>query len=131
MDIDAKQKVLFAIYTEYQKDIPDMNLITNTSLDMDAKVFRIAVYKLQNEGFVKGAIMHCPNNSPHPDKIVPLFIKMTREGIEYVEEKMELCKSLSSKEKIEELRIKFGRFGWDALSDFAAKTLVEITKQIV
>ena len=52
MDLDSKQKVLLAIYTEYQKDIPKMELITNVNLDMDSQVFRIAVDKLQSEGFI-------------------------------------------------------------------------------
>lgn len=131
MDLDSKQKVLLAIYTEYQKDIPNMELITNVNLDMDSQVFRIAVDKLQSEGFIIGAKIHFPAGNPYPDKLIPHFIKMTREGIEFVEEKMEIQRSWTSKEKVEDLKIKFGKLGWDALSDFAAKTLVEILKQTI
>ncbi|WP_455577068.1 hypothetical protein [Anaerosinus sp.] len=131
MDLDSKQKVLLAIYTEYQKDIPKMELITNVNLDMDSQVFRIAVDKLQSEGFIIGAKIHFPAGNPYPDKLIPHFIKMTREGIEFVEEKMEIQRSWTSKEKVEDLKIKFGKLGWDALSDFAAKTLVEILKQTI
>ena len=84
MDLDSKQKVLLAIYTEYQKDIPKMELITNVNLDMDSQVFRIAVDKLQSEGFIIGAKIHFPAGNPYPDKLIPHFIKMTREGIEFV-----------------------------------------------
>ena len=28
MELDAKHLVLFAVYAEYQKDIPDMSVIT-------------------------------------------------------------------------------------------------------
>lgn len=131
MDLDSKQKVLLALYTEYQKDIPKMELITNVNLDMDSQVFRIAVDKLQSEGFIIGAKIHFPAGNPYPDKLIPHFIKMTREGIEFVEEKMEIQRSWTSKEKVEDLKIKFGKLGWDALSDFAAKTLVEILKQTI
>lgn len=108
-----------------------MELITNVNLDMDSQVFRIAVDKLQSEGFIIGAKIHFPAGNPYPDKLIPHFIKMTREGIEFVEEKMEIQRSWTSKEKVEDLKIKFGKLGWDALSDFAAKTLVEILKQTI
>lgn len=131
MELDAKQKVLIAIYTEYQKDIPDMSLITNASLDMDCRVFKIAVDKLQNEDLITGAKIHFPASSPYPDKILCQFIKMTREGIEYVENKMDIKKSWSCREKVEDIKNKAGKLGWESLGDFAAKALVEITKTIM
>lgn len=58
MQLDSKQKVLMAIYAEYQKDIPDMDLVSFESLDMDSKVFYIALDKLENEGLITGTKLH-------------------------------------------------------------------------
>jgi len=52
LELDSKQEVLYAIYAEYQKDLPDMKNITYQSLDMDLEVFQMALIKLQNEGFI-------------------------------------------------------------------------------
>lgn len=131
MNIDAKQKVLLAIYTEYQKDMPDMSRITHTGLDMDAQVFRVAIDKLESEGYIRGAKVHYPAGRPYPDAVIPNFIKMTREGLQFVEEKMDIERGLTGSEKVAELRTKFGKFGWNALTDFAAKTLVELAKQVI
>lgn len=129
MELDAKQQVLLAIYTEYQKDIPNMDAITHASLDMDSLVFKIAINKLENEGYIRGAKLHFPAGSPHPDKIVTRFMQMTREGIAFVEEKMDLPRAMSSQEKVQSLREKFGKLGWDALSAYAGNVLMEIMKQ--
>jgi len=131
MELDAKQKVLMAIYSEYQKDVPSMKEITFGSLDMDCQVFKIALDKLQNEGLILGAKLHFRQGSPHPDTTITNFIKMTREGIEFVEEKMEIQRFLSGREKVEMLRQKFGKLGWESLSEFAAKVLIEVSKQVV
>lgn len=129
MELDAKQKVLLAIYTEYQKDIPNMGEITFSSLDMDSQAFNIALDKLENEGLINDTKLHFRAGSPYPDKTITIFTKMTREGIDFVETKMDIEKSLTGKEKIEILKQKFGKLGWESLSEFAAKVLIEISKQ--
>lgn len=131
MELDAKQKVLMAIYVEYQKDVPDMTTITFDRLDMDSLVFKIALDKLENEGLISGTKLHFRQGSPYPDVVSTNFIKMTREGIQFVEGKMEIERTLSGKEKLELLRQKCGKLGWEALSEFTAKVLVEISKQII
>lgn len=54
MELDSKQQVLLAVYTEYQKDIPDMASITPESLGLDRIVFDTAFLKLENEGWING-----------------------------------------------------------------------------
>lgn len=56
---------------------------------------------------------------------------MTREGIIFVEEKLEIQRSLSGREKLEILRQKCGKLGWEALSEFSARVLVEVSKQMI
>ena len=41
MELDAKHTVLFAVYSEYQKDIPDMTVITPNFLHLDERVFNL------------------------------------------------------------------------------------------
>lgn len=41
MTTDTKHQVLFAIYAEYQKDIPDMEKITYRLLEMDSQAFTV------------------------------------------------------------------------------------------
>jgi len=48
LELDSKQEVLYAIYAEYQKDLPDMKNITYQSLDMDLEVFQMALIKLRS-----------------------------------------------------------------------------------
>ena len=52
MSIDAKLLVLYAIYVEYQKDLPDMHSVSAEALGIDEDVFNVAVLKLCNEGYV-------------------------------------------------------------------------------
>lgn len=88
MDLDTKCRLLLAIYYEYQKDIPDMSVINYESLNLDCLVFQIALDKLQNEGLITGAKLQFISGSPYPNAVVTDYIKMTRDGIEFVEEKI-------------------------------------------
>lgn len=117
MELDAKHQVLYALYAEYQQDVPDMASVTYKALEMDLAAYQMALIKLQNEGFINGLIVH------PPDTVVPSKIKVmrvhnvlpTRYGVEYVEEKLQVDKSLTGKEKLLALRERFGKLGWAVL----------------
>lgn len=51
MKLDSKQQVLLALYIEYQKDLPKMENVTCTSLNMDIDVFNAALRKLSTEKY--------------------------------------------------------------------------------
>jgi hypothetical protein len=128
MDIDAKHKALYALYAEYQRDIPDMTRVTHGKLNMEKDVFNVALLKLQNEGFIDGLVI--PNISQQQG-IVPIRVLRersmpTRYGIEYVENKLEIDKALTTAEKLRALRDKCGRFGWDVLQSAAAQILANM-----
>lgn len=114
MELDSKQKVLYAIYAEYQRDLPDMKSVTFKSLDMDLDVYQVALIKLQNEELIDGLVI------VPPKAIIPSRIKgmdkdnilPTSYGIEYVESKFDIQKDKSSKEKLNLLKEKFGKLGW-------------------
>ena len=123
MELDAKHEVLFALYAEYLKDLPDMPSITFERLDMDKAVFYMALLKLQTEGFIDGLTTFPPNTRMLPRAVTLDSVMMTRYGIEYVEQKLELERMSTSQEKLKQLVYKFGRFGWSVLQNAVADIL--------
>ena len=129
MEFDSKQKVLMAIYTEYQKDIPDMaNSIRANILGLDMDVFKIALEKLENERLIIGVKFARGGNSPIPLMAWTDNIKMTTYGIQYVEDKLNIDKTLTGSEKVKNLLSSSASWGWDQFKDIAAKTMAEMLK---
>ena len=129
MGLDNKQKVLMAIYTEYQKDIPEMyKVITAENLGIDRDILNMALVKLNNEQYVTiiEPIYDGPSRIPHSMIIDEMMI--TRDGIEYVEQKLDIDGKLTGKEKVQKIKASFLEQGLDVLSDFAAKVTAEIIK---
>lgn len=127
LELDSKQEVLYAIYLEYQKDLPDMKSITYKSLDMDLDVYQMALIKLQNEGLIDG-LRIIPPGTVIPSRIKGLDkdnILPTFKGIEYVEGKLEIEGDKSSIEKLLILKDKFGKLGWSVLKEVVSKILIE------
>lgn len=130
MELDAKQKVLIAIYTEYQKDLPQMERNIKASvLGLNNDVFKIAISKLMNEGLITGVHVTNDGNSNIPAVIWLNDLKMSREGITYVEEKLSIEKTLDGEGKLREISKKALSWGWDQIKDIAARTLAEMTKK--
>lgn len=129
MGLDNKQKVLLAIYTEYQKDKPDMrNNINVEAIGVDFEVFAIAIDKLVNEGLINGADIVRGGRGNNPLDVYTDNIKMTRYGIEYVEQKLEIERTLAGVEKVKKVADKGMQWGWEQAKDFAAKVLAEMMK---
>lgn len=127
MKLDTKQKVLIAIYTEYQKDIPNMEEnITYENLNLDKDKFVFALRKLKNEGLIQnieffwgeGKILECGFS----DMLISSY------GIDYVEQKLGIDKTLSGIEKAKYIVLKCGEFGLEQLKDFASKVVAETIK---
>lgn len=81
MKLGAKEQVLLAIYTEYQKDLPNMTNVNNTALNMDVDVFHIALEKLQNEEYVKDVAFFASDNNRFYTVDISKM-KLTKTGIE-------------------------------------------------
>ncbi|CAM5794870.1 hypothetical protein [Brevibacillus borstelensis] len=128
MDLDNKQKVLLALYTEYQKDLPMMRDIKADTLGLSRDVFNVAIEKLQNEGFIRDAAIAYAGRSPYPYDVRIENCKMTRYGIEYVESKLQIEPTLSGAEKTKGVAKKVAEWGWDQGKDFVAKVLAEVLK---
>lgn len=131
MGLDTKQKVLIAIYTEYQKDLPniDGNVKANT-LGIDNKVFNVAIEKLENEGLITGSNLSKGGSSTVWNTLMVNLnhTKMTPDGISYIEEKLGIEKTLSGAEKVKHVSLRAAEWGWDQFKDVASKTLSEIIK---
>lgn len=134
MNLDTKQKVLIAIYTEYQKDIPEIhNEITPEKLGIDEEIFDIAIVKLENEGLIidtsliSGMISIDSKNrwsiSTRLDNT-----KMTPYGINYVENKLGIDSTLSGFDKVKKVGEKCAIWGWNEFKDITVKILSEMGK---
>ncbi len=130
MKLDTKQKVLIAIYTEYQKDIPQIEEeVKSNKLGIGVEEFKIAVIKLENEGLITNTHMVKAGNSKWGVRCVILDdTKMTPWGIEYVESKLELDKTLSGMEKVQEMAKKSATWGWNEFKDITVQVLSEMGK---
>ena len=125
MEFDAKQKVLIAVYAEYQKDLPNMKEeIKANKLGLSGEVFKVALRKLQNERLILGV-----NFAEGGGKLLSVYtdaIMMTREGISYVENKLTIDEVKSGREKLEELSKKSAGWLWGEAKDIISRTLSEI-----
>ena len=131
MELDTKQKVLIAIYTEYQKDLPNIEDNVNADiLGIDNKIFNVAIEKLENEGLITGSSLIKGGSDTVWNTIMVNLrhTKMTPYGISYIEEKLGIGKTLTGAEKVKAVSLKVAEWGWDQFKDISAKELSEIIK---
>lgn len=134
MRLDAKQKVLIAIYTEYQKDIPEIhNEVTPEKLGIDYEAFDIAIVKLENEGLITDTSLTRTTISADSKNRWGIGsrlddTKMTPWGIEYVETKLGLEKTMSGMEKVQEMAKKSATWGWNEFKGITVQVLAEMGK---
>lgn len=131
MGLDIKQKVLIAIYSEYQKDLPNINgNVKAKILGIDNNIFNVAIEKLENEGLIAGSDLVKGGSSTIWNTLMVnlTHTKMTSNGISYIEEKLDIEKTLTGAEKVKRVSVKAAEWGWDQFKEIAAKTLSEIVK---
>lgn len=129
MEFDAKQKVLVAIYAEYQKDLPDMNKNIKTDIvGLDYKTFLIALDKLENEGLITGTKFATTLDGPQAAFLHNT--KMTPYGLNYVETKLNIEPEKTGKEKIQELASKTATWGWNEAKDIISRIASELMQNI-
>ncbi len=128
MEFDAKQKVLFAIYAEYQKDLPDMDKnITAESVGLNYKTFLTALIKLENEGLICGTVI--VDTLEGADGAFLDRTKMTPYGLQYVETKLNIQPEKTGKEKIQDLAGKAISWGWNEAKDILARVISELIQR--
>lgn len=126
--IDPKLTVLIALYTEYQKPVPNMTTVTAESVALEDAAFNCAVEKLQNEELIKGAKIRRVDQVTYPYAVFLSECSITKAGVDLVEDFVTLKKSLPAQEKLKDLFKKATAAGWEALTDIAGKALAECLK---
>lgn len=128
MELDVKQQVLVGIYLEYQKELPNMKKINADVFGISRDQFFVALDKLDNEGLVNGIKFVRGGDGTIPAMAVIDYAKMSSSGIDYVEKKLGIEKTLSAKDKAEKVMSEVGKFGLEQLKDFAARIISEMLK---
>lgn len=126
MKLDTKQKVLVAIYIEYQKDSPNMKKAINAeNLQLSQDIFIMALRKLDNEGLINIEFFWAEDEIyefEFDDMLISYY------GIEYVEKKLGIDKTLSGLDKAKYIVTKCGEWGVNQLKDFSSKVVAEMLK---
>jgi len=88
-ELNTKDKVLLAIYEEYQKDVPDMkNNINAKNIGVDLEEYKSAMEKHENEGNIRNVTF---TRGGQGDRILLVFtdnLMITDRGIDYVKENL-------------------------------------------
>jgi hypothetical protein len=135
MKLSAKDKILVAIYIEYQKDIPDMDeAIKMEKLNLYNDEYLIGISKLENEGLINGARLIYGDDCiimAIMDDVMPSVC-----GLRYVEEKLLRDNNIGEQEddpesgNLRKVIRNATHFGWNEIKDIAARTLAEIYEKI-
>ncbi len=132
MELDNKQKVLLAMYVEYQKDLPEMDKnIKAGVIGLPQDVFYVALDKLVNEELITDVVFSRGGNGSVPLMAFLNKAKLTRVGLDYVENKLQIEKILDGKGKVQKVAEKAGLWGLDQIKDMTAKVLAEMVSKAV
>lgn len=99
LDLDSKQKVLLAVYTEYQKDLPEFGRINPESLGLSPEIFYCALKKLRDEELIDDVHLIWGEDAVIPLGAVLDVVKLTRLGINYIEDFFNIKPTLPGKKK--------------------------------
>lgn len=125
MKLDTKLLVLLAIYTEYQKDLPNMvSNITAKKLDMENEVFNTAICKLDNKNLINNALLFPRGGRKVEVKLSNMLISSY--GIDYIEKKLGIDPTEDRIDKLKKIVEKVGTWGFEQVKDFASKTIADL-----
>jgi hypothetical protein len=126
MILDAKRKILIAMFLEYQKDIYKMENVTPDSLEMDHRVFEVAVSKLQHEGYIEGAHITMIRGEVYGARIREAL--PTAYAIRYLENEFEIHEKDSKEEKSNKILKGILDAGMERAENIFAKIVAELIK---
>lgn len=122
MEFDTKQKVLLALYLEYQKDVPKMETITAELLELDSETFKQAVRKLENEELIEGIKFSRIGNQRINIFLETAMVKSL--GLIYIEHKLGLDEYTSAQEKLKIICQNAAGWTWTKGRELAEETLL-------
>lgn len=128
MELDIKQEVLIALYAQYQRDIPEMEKVTAAALNMDSVAFMFSLLKLQTEGLICGCVFIPPNekNARRIRAVEKKNIFLTREGVEYVQNLLDLKALKTNKERLKSIVKSLGLAGAEVLKEYVMSLIPKI-----
>lgn len=95
MQLAATQQVLLAIYSETQKENPNVcSSVTPKKLGMSSLNFRVAIDKLESQGFIYGSLIIVGDCCPIPRMVLIDNVKLTQFGMECVERIQQILKDI-------------------------------------
>nr|WP_092070235.1 hypothetical protein [Dendrosporobacter quercicolus]NSL48171.1 hypothetical protein [Dendrosporobacter quercicolus DSM 1736]SDM07912.1 YjcQ protein [Dendrosporobacter quercicolus] len=74
--------VLIELYKEQRQANPDMSRVTPELVQLEEKLFMLAVKKLQNQGLISGAVLESDENGM-PYAVDLTGVKLTPAGVAY------------------------------------------------
>ncbi len=124
-----KEKVLISMYKEYLKDDSNMQENVNSEkLGIKQDEFFQALDKLQNEGLIDGVFITRGGINNSIIYAEARNAVVTRDGMDYIENKVGIEKTLDSKEKIKYLSKYLLSKTWDEVKDIGTTTMAKILK---
>lgn len=130
MELNNKNKVLIAMYKIYNEDIYNLEKVVNADkLGMTFEEFKIALDGLFKDGLIKDVQFARAGNQPP----LPFWDKasITEKGIDYVENKIGIDKTLDKKEKAKLIIKKCIKYGWEELKDIGTSYGAKLTAELV
>ena len=123
MTLSPKERLLSALYVEYQAPVSDFDKITFESLEMDYEVFADSLRKLAVEELVSGVEWIPPTG--RIQALNRKYLYLTRRG---VEEAKSLLKIKEQKQGaiLKELARLFGLWGEIVLKKFAEEIITKL-----
>lgn len=113
---DNKQRILIALYVEYQKDISNYNNLTAEIIKMNSEVFKQYISKLNKEELV----LECLNED------FSSYYEPTLQGIDYIERLFHIGNSLSNIVKLERIGYELQEAQDDVLVTCVKNAIIEI-----
>lgn len=128
--LDAKMRVLMAIYAEYQKDVPDMVNVNVRALRMDWDAFRAAVLKLENEALIRGLVTKPPERAQIGDveEIDMRGVMPTVSGLSAVERFVEKGQIDTAEARLERLERAAGDAGELEISRYVEDVMIDVKR---
>lgn len=83
--MDLKDRVLLAMYDEYQKGNADMRrTVRPERLQLEPSTFNRQIQALQTEGFIRGAVLVRDRDSIFPEQVILNRVALTNYGLHYL-----------------------------------------------
>ncbi|BBB89930.1 MAG TPA: hypothetical protein PKA28_07840 [Methylomusa anaerophila] len=124
---EAAQKLIVALYAEANSPVPQLDAVNPGVLGMDTEAFNRAVNTLYTSGLVSGITVKFGDDDRQSERVYAKEVLLTRPGVDYVENLMEIDINSSKMDKLKKIALKAGKLGWSAVVTLAKRIMSEYT----